>query len=83
MFGFLNVLVASAVARLGASLGDVVSILETERGSDVRFADNELYWRDMCIARQELLESHATFALSFGSCSFDEPIGDLRRLALL
>jgi hypothetical protein len=35
------------------------------------------------IDRQALLETHVTFALSFGSCSFEEPVADLRRLALL
>lgn len=83
MFGFLNVLVAAALARRGASQEDLVAVLQSERGSDFRFDDDELRWRTLRIPRQELVESHATFALSFGSCSFEEPVLDLRRLALL
>ena len=83
MYGFLNVLVAAAVARKGASDGEVVDLLETERGSDVRFSDDEIRWREWRIDRQELVATHALFALSFGSCSFEEPVADLRRLALL
>lgn len=83
MFGFLNVLVAAALARRGANEGDLVAVLESERGSDFRFGDDELRWRSLRLTRQELVESHATFALSFGSCSFEEPVLDLRRLALL
>jgi hypothetical protein len=83
MFGFLNVLVAATLARNGASLEVVADVLASERPSDFRFSDEEVRWKDMRIERRELLEAHATFALSFGSCSFEEPIADLRRLALL
>jgi hypothetical protein len=83
MFGFLNLLVAAAVARRGAAVDEIVQLLQTERGSDFRFGDDDVRWRDARVTRQELLESHATFALSFGSCSFEEPVYDLRRLALL
>lgn len=83
MFGFLNVMVAAAFARAGAAEDAIVELLEAERGSEFRFDDGEVRWRDLRLTRQELLESHATFALSFGSCSFEEPIYDLRRLALV
>lgn len=83
MFGFLNLMTAAAVARAGGTLDDIVEILEAERGSDFRFGDDELRWREFHLTRQQLVEAHATFALSFGSCSFDEPVHDLRRLALL
>lgn len=83
MFGFLNVLLAAALARHGASEDDLVAVLEAERGSEFRFDDDELRWRTLRLPRQELVESHATFALSFGSCSFEEPVLELRRLALL
>jgi hypothetical protein len=83
MFGFLNLFVAAALARRGAPADDIVAVLQAERGSEFRFGDDEVRWRETRVTRQELLESHATFALSFGSCSFEEPVYDLRRLALL
>ena len=83
MFGFLNLFVAAALARGGASTDDLVAVLQVERGSEFRFGDEDIRWRNSRVTRQELLESHATFALSFGSCSFEEPVYDLRRLALL
>jgi hypothetical protein len=83
MFGFLNLMIAAAAARSGMTEDDIVAILESERGSDFRFADEDVRWRDARFTRQDLLESHATFALSFGSCSFEEPVLDLRRQALL
>jgi len=83
MFGFLNLLVAAAIARRGAAVEDLIPVLQAEQGTEFRFGDDEVRWRDTRVTRQDLLESHATFALSFGSCSFEEPIYDLRRLALL
>ncbi|HKW49402.1 MAG TPA: hypothetical protein VJN70_18250 [Gemmatimonadaceae bacterium] len=83
MFGFLNLFVAAALARRGAPLEDIVSVLEAERVSEVQFGDDGVRWNDIRVTRQELLETHATFALSFGSCSFEEPVHDLRQLALL
>ena len=83
MFGFLNVFVAAALARSGASIEDLMAVLQSERGSEFRFGDEDIRWRNSRVLRQELLESHATFALSFGSCSFEEPVYDLRRLALV
>jgi hypothetical protein len=83
MFGFLNMFVAAALARRGAAVEDIVGVLQAERGSEFRFGDDGVRWKDTRVTRQELLESHATFALSFGSCSFEEPVNDLRRLALL
>ncbi len=83
MFGFLNMFVAAALARRGAAVEDIIGVLQAERGSEFRFGDDGVRWNDTRVTRQELLESHATFALSFGSCSFEEPVYDLRRLALL
>ena len=83
MFGFLNVFVAAALARRGAAVEEIVGILQAERGTEFRFAEDGVRWKEARVTRQELLESHATFALSFGSCSFEEPVNDLRRLALL
>ena len=79
----MNLFVAAALARGRASTDDLVALLQAERGSEFRFGDEDIRWRNSRVTRQELLESHATFALSFGSCSFEEPVYDLRRLALL
>jgi hypothetical protein len=83
MFGFLNLMTAAAFARVGEAEDTIIELLQAERGSDVRFGDDELRWRSLRLTRQKLLESHATFALSFGSCSFEDPVLELRRLALL
>jgi hypothetical protein len=78
MHGFLNVLTAAAVA---ATRGDVVTaVLEEREPEAFRFDDDALWWRGVRLTTAELTRARATVALSFGSCSVDEPIADLRRL---
>ena len=85
MFGFLNVLVAAVVARAGGSEEDVRAILEVERGgaADFVFGDDAMRWREHTISTEQIVHARAAFVRSFGSCSFEEPIEDLRSLALL
>jgi hypothetical protein len=69
MFGFLNVFVAATLARKGVTELEPVLLAET-------FDDHGLTAEDFASARRE-------FAISFGSCSFEEPVADLRALGLL
>jgi hypothetical protein len=83
-FGFLNVFVAAALA-LNADVGesDLMDVLAEESIKAFAFDDDRLRWRDHCIAAQELEDTRLALAISFGSCSFDEPRADLRALGLL
>jgi hypothetical protein len=83
MFGFLNVFLASAFASVGMEERNVVTLLEERDASSIEFGDDSVRWRGHAIALDRLRGARATLALSFGSCSFREPIDDLRRLALL
>lgn len=83
MFGFLNLLFAAALALTGVERAVLVSALESEQGSEFRFLDHEIAWRDVRVTAAQVLETRRTFMLSFGSCSFEEPMQDLRSLSLL
>jgi hypothetical protein len=83
MYGFLNVFVAAALQRDGASSEDVLGALETERGDELRFADRGLRWRSHRLDTAALRDARNTFVRSIGSCSFEEPLHDLRELALV
>lgn len=83
MYGFLNVLLAAAALRNGAADDEALAILAAEERAAFSFEEAGARWGSRFVSTQRLLESHATFALSFGSCSFDEPVADLRQLALL
>lgn len=83
MFGFLNVFVAAALARSGADTPALERVL-VERDAD-RFVldDGALRWGDFTLDAKDLATTRREFAVSFGSCSFREPVDDLRHLSLL
>jgi hypothetical protein len=83
-FGFLNVFIAAALA-LNANLpeSDLIPVLEEGSISAFSFNDDGLTWRDHRITVQELEDTRLAQAISFGSCSFDEPRAGLRALGLL
>ncbi len=82
MYGFVNVFVAAALARAGASSGTVLGVLEERDPGAFAFDDAGAGWRD---ARLDLADLRAgrEHAAAFGSCSFEEPAADLRALGWL
>ena len=66
--GFLNVMAATQRAFDGAAVDDVVSTLEERDGTALAAAD---------------LSGSRRWFTSFGSCSIDEPLADLRALGLV
>lgn len=83
MHGFLNVLVASVVAYAGGGVEDITSILEEQSISVFDFNEGGLSWRSHKLNVTTLAALRGEFAISFGSCSFTEPIQDLQSLGLL
>ncbi len=83
MHGFLNVFGAGVLASAnGISQAEIQSILEEEQAERFIFTDGGFQWNDLRIATSEIKNARL-FATSFGSCSFDEPLEDLRALGLL
>jgi len=83
MHGFLNVFLAAVVAARGASAEEIQELLEFESGADVRLAPGELRFGKARASVETIRSSRRLFAISFGSCSFDEPVADLEGLGLL
>jgi hypothetical protein len=84
MFGFLNVFLAAAALRDGASERDAVAILEETAPSAFRFDEGSVAWRDRVrLGAEALARVRDESAIAFGSCSFREPVDDLRALHLL
>lgn len=81
MYGFLNALVAAALLAAGHSPARVAPVLEERSAGAFRF-DDGVEIRGMRAA-SEALHPAVRALRSFGSCSFDEPVRDLRALALL
>ena len=84
MHGFLNVFVAAALVRT-KRIDDATTqaILGCEDASLFKFSDQVLGWKGYLTETMHVARARETFSLSFGSCSFDEPVQDLQALKLL
>jgi hypothetical protein len=80
MHGFINVFLAAAFAWHGER--QIYPILAETDPSAFRF-DDRAHWRDLALSTEKIADTRREFAHSFGSCSFDEPIEDLRTLGWL
>jgi hypothetical protein len=83
MHGFLNVFLAAALAWLSDGQADLASTLEAESASQFRMEPNTLHWLDYSVTSDQLAIVRQNFAFSFGSCSFEEPLNDLKVLGWL
>ncbi|MGH7243536.1 MAG: hypothetical protein ACREJD_08990 [Phycisphaerales bacterium] len=84
MHGFMNVFVAgSFVFCQGADVGGAEEVLLETDAKAFICTDQGLTWRNHVLDITEIARAREAFALSFGSCSFDEPVEDLKKLGLL
>jgi hypothetical protein len=83
MHGFLNVFAAAAFARAGAPASDLETVLREQDASAFRLDGDALAWRGLRVPADSLALARSEFAMSFGSCSFAEPVADLRALGVL
>ncbi len=83
MHGFLNVFIAAAMIRAkGLDLERAEALIADEDHASFKFGDDFVSWKGHGLELAPLAKVRETFALSFGSCSFDEPIEDLAKLKL-
>jgi hypothetical protein len=84
MHGFLNVFVAAVVCRaMRPDVAVTEAILDSDDPALFRFSEQVLGWKEHLVTTTDAARVREQFALSFGSCSFDEPVEDLQRLGLL
>ena len=80
MYGFLNVFLAAALLYEGESEDTALAALEESDSTQLEFSDDAIQWRGKRIDVEQLLASRSHFAISFGSCSFREPVEELAHL---
>jgi hypothetical protein len=83
MHGFLNVFLAAVGMRAGMNEEQAVALLEEEQPSALLFDEEGVVWRDRRLANEEIAKARQALAIAFGSCSFVEPVEDLRALGWL
>ena len=83
MHGFLNVFGGAILARLhGLDADALAEILDDTDPGHFELGDT-LVWKHLSATASDIAEARERSALSYGSCSFDEPRDDLRQLGWL
>ncbi len=84
MHGFLNLFLMTAFAREGFKTEILEEIMEDEFAESFDFHEGGVSWhQDFTLTNVQLQNMRNFGAISFGSCSFDEPIEDLQKIGLL
>jgi hypothetical protein len=83
MHGFLNVFAAAAFAWHRAERAALIDLLNETEADAFVLTSKAFEWRGLQLSTEQIADARRNFAHSFGSCSFEEPIGDLRALELL
>ena len=90
MLGFVSVLLADALLRDGAAPDDLAPLLEERDPAAFAFDAEGAAWRSASGSRaafrvgvDAIAAARARGLASFGSCSFEEPVAELRALGFL
>ena len=84
MYGFINVFGGGVLHCCHELDADVlIEILTDGNAGNFKFTDNSFHWKNYYVLASEVEETRRGFMVSFGSCSFDEPVDDLKKLNLL
>jgi hypothetical protein len=83
MHGFINLFLAATFLRAGMDSKLTVQLLEEQSPQAFYFDEDGVNWREDRLSVRQIAAARQDFAISFGSCSFTEPIDDLRSLRLL
>ena len=84
MNGFLNVFLAAAFLRQGYQPKLINELLKDKRADNFLFDDDGVLWRrEHFLSSLQIENLRVRAAISFGSCSFIEPINDLKEIGLL
>ena len=82
MHGFINLLAAAVFSRALAS-DELAAILAEEDPAAFRFDERSMSWNERSASLEEIAAAREHGFVSYGSCSFAEPVDDLTALAIL
>jgi hypothetical protein len=83
MHGFLNVFLAASFAWHGVERGRLIEVVNESDPRAFEFNDGGVNWRGQHLTTEHIRVARRDFAHSLGSCSFEEPLADLRDLGML
>ncbi len=80
MHGFVNFFVAAAAACEGANETEITEMLDDGEHKNFKVSVEGLQWCQRSFSSQAIREMRDRFAISFGSCSFEEPMEEMRAM---
>ncbi len=80
MYGFVNVLLAAALLRAGHAPAAVAPLLDERDPAAFAFTSDGAAWRGLAADASTVAAARGATLVGFGSCAFDEPVGELRAL---
>jgi hypothetical protein len=84
MHGFLNVFGAAVLAfEHDLEEGGILAVIQEDDPEAFQFTKEHFVWRDVPASVDTIQHVRDELAISFGSCSFDEPRDDLKELELI
>ncbi|MFN2528826.1 MAG: hypothetical protein ABR584_08955 [Candidatus Baltobacteraceae bacterium] len=83
MHGFLNMLAATIFIRDGATDDELLDILEEQDKNAFTVTADAFSWRHRTASVQQIQGARSAGFVSYGSCSFEEPVQDLMALGIL
>jgi hypothetical protein len=82
MHGFLNLFLSACFLRQDLNNSFVFNLMNETDANNFEFADEGILWKEHAIANNIIAAARTKNAISFGSCSFLEPIEDLQNAGL-
>ena len=83
MFGYLNIFLVAAFHRAGLPEPALFDLLEEKDASSITFDESGAWWRGNLADVSHLSATRNCLAVSFGSCSFTEPVDEARRMNII
>ncbi|MBL0169472.1 MAG: hypothetical protein IPP90_01925 [Gemmatimonadaceae bacterium] len=87
MYGFLNVFLTAALLVQGADVTQAVRLLDELDAASVSIDEVQITWRSdngaVVLDRETLQRVRERLLVSFGSCSFTEPVTEIRAMGWL
>jgi hypothetical protein len=83
MHGFFNVFLSACFLRQNLNNSFVHELINDTNASNFKFNEDSITWKNQTISANVIALTRTKNAMSFGSCSFLEPIEDLQSLGLM
>ena len=83
MHGFINVFLSASFVREGMNENDAAELLAEQSPAAFAWDEKGVAWRCHCIGHKHLAAARKSFCLTVGSCSFQEPLENLKALGLI